>query len=90
MAIAGTLAAAEPPAYSRVTRPVVFVSNLIKNSVDLCQDEKYDFFATISARLMSAIISLQLKFREICMTATLSVPSSIESWLGDKSAFILI
>jgi hypothetical protein len=63
MAIAGTLAAAEPPAYSRVTRPVVFVSNLIKNSVDPCAERKYDFFAIIPARLMSAIIGLQFQLR---------------------------
>jgi class I fructose-bisphosphate aldolase len=38
---------------------------------------------------MSAINSLQLKLREICMTATLSVPSSIESWLGDEAEDLL-
>jgi len=62
-AIAGVFAAAELPAYSRVARPAAVVSNLIKNLADNCLDRKYELFATISARLMSAIISLKLKFR---------------------------
>jgi hypothetical protein len=60
-AIAGSTDPAELPTYYRVARPVVVVANLVKNWVDPCRDKKYDLFATISARLMSAIISLQLK-----------------------------
>jgi hypothetical protein len=62
-AIASVFAAAELPAYPRVARPVAVVANLIKNLADNCRDRKYELFARISARLMSAIISLQLKLR---------------------------
>lgn len=62
-AIAGSADPAELPAYSRVARPAAVVSNLIKKLADNCLDRKYELFATISARLISAINSLQLKLR---------------------------